>query len=104
VITGLMSSHFELQNVALDWWKTQKVPDVQAALYGRSFFAGLGAIGLAAGRAGQSIDVADYEIRGGLNEACRIRPSGAGWFGQINEALWAIQARGDALFEATKIG
>jgi hypothetical protein len=39
VITGLMSSHFELQNVALDWWKTQKVPDVQAALYGRSIFS-----------------------------------------------------------------
>ena len=104
VITGLMSSHFELQNVALDWLKTQKVPDAQAALYVRSFFAGLGAIGLAAGRAGQSIDVADYETLGGLNEACRIRLSGAGWFGQINEALWAIQARGDALFEATKIG
>jgi pyrroline-5-carboxylate reductase len=37
VITGLMSSHFELQNVALDWLKTQKVPDAQAALYVRSF-------------------------------------------------------------------
>jgi pyrroline-5-carboxylate reductase len=104
VITGLMSSHFELQNVALDWLKTQKVPDAQAALYVRSFFAGLGAIGLAAGRAGQSIDVADYETLGGLNEACRIQLGGAGWFGQINEALWAIQARGDALFEATQIG
>jgi pyrroline-5-carboxylate reductase len=104
LITGLMSSHFELQNVALDWLKTQKVPDAQAALYVRSFFAGLGAIGLAAGRAGQSIDVADYETLGGLNEACRIQLGGAGWFGQINEALWAIQARGDALFEATKIG
>ena len=103
-ITGLMSSHFELQNVALDWLKTQKVPDGQAALYVRSFFAGLGAIGLAAGRAGQSIDVADYETRGGLNEACRIQLSDAGWFGQINEALGAIRARGDALSEATKTG
>jgi pyrroline-5-carboxylate reductase len=103
-ITGLMSSHFELQNVALDWLKTQKVPDGQAALYVRSFFAGLGAIGLAAGRAGQSIDVADYETRGGLNEACRIQLSGAGWFGQVNEALRAIRARGDALSEATKTG
>ena len=99
-----MSSHFELQNVALDWLKTQKVPYAQAALYVRSFFAGLGAIGLAAGRTGQSIDVADYETLGGLNEACRIQLGGAGWFGQINEALWAIQAHGDALFEATKIG
>jgi pyrroline-5-carboxylate reductase len=104
VITGLMSSHFELQNVALDWLKTQKVPDEQAALYVRSFFAGLGAIGLAAGRAGESIDVADYETRGGLNETCRIQLSGAGWFGQIIEALGAIQARGDALSEATKTG
>jgi pyrroline-5-carboxylate reductase len=103
-ITGLMSSHFELQNVALDWLKTQKVPDGQAALYVRSFFAGLGAIGLAAGRAGQSIDVADYETRGGLNETCRIQLSGVGWFGQINEALRAIRARGDALSEATKRG
>jgi pyrroline-5-carboxylate reductase len=103
-ITGLMSSHFELQNVVLDWLKTQMVPDAQAALYVRSFFAGLGAIGLAAGRAGQSIDVADYETRGGLNEACRSQLSGAAWFGQINEALWAIQARGDALSEATKTG
>jgi pyrroline-5-carboxylate reductase len=103
-ITGLMSSHFELQNVALDWLKTQKVPDRQAALYVRSFFAGLGAIGLAAGRAGQSIDVVDYETRGGLNEACRIQLSGAGWFEQINEALWAIQARGNALSGATKTG
>ena len=77
-ITGLMSSHFELQNVALDWLKTQKVPDAQAALYVRSFFAGLGAIGLAAGRAGQSIDVADYETRGGLNEACRTSAQGRG--------------------------
>jgi pyrroline-5-carboxylate reductase len=100
-ITGLMSSHFELQNVALDWLKTQEVPDGQAALYVRSFFAGLGAIGLAAGRAGQSID---YETRGGLNEACRIQLSGAGWFGQVNEALRAIRARGDALSEATKTG
>jgi pyrroline-5-carboxylate reductase len=104
VITGLMSSHFELQNVVLDWLKTQKVPDAQAALYVRSFFAGLGAIGVAVGRAGQSIDVADYETRGGLNEACRIQLEGAGWFGQINEALWAIQARGNALSEATKTG
>jgi pyrroline-5-carboxylate reductase len=103
-VTGLMSSHFELQNVALDWLKTQRVPDGQAALYVRSFFAGLGAIGLAAGRAGQSIDVADYETRGGLNEACRIQLSGAGWFGQVNEALRAIRARGDALSEATKTG
>ena len=103
-ITGLMSSHFELQNVALEWLKTQKVPDGQAALYVRSFFAGLGAIGLAAGRAGQSIDVAGYETRGGLNEACRIQLSGAGWFGQVNEALRAIRARGDALSEAAKTG
>jgi pyrroline-5-carboxylate reductase len=103
-ITGLMSSHFELQNVALDWLKTQEVPDGQAALYVRSFFAGLGAIGLAAGRAGQPIDVADYETRGGLNEACRIQLSDAGWFGQVDEALRAIQARGDALSEATKTG
>jgi len=103
-ITGLMSSHFELQNVALDWLKSQKIPDAQAGLYVRSFFAGLGAIGLAAGRAGQSIDVADYETRGGLNEACRNQLSGAGWFGQVNEALWAIQARGDALSGATKTG
>jgi hypothetical protein len=99
-----MSSHFELQNVALDWLKTQKVPNAQAALYVRSFFAGLGAMGLAADRAGQSIDVADYEARGGLNDACRIQLCGAGWFGQINEALRAIQARGDALSDATKIG
>jgi pyrroline-5-carboxylate reductase len=104
VITGLMSSHFELQNVVLDWLKTQKVPGAQAALYVCSFFAGLGAIGLAAGRAGQSIDVADYETRGGLNEACRIQLSGVGWFAQINEALRAIRARGDALSEATKKG
>ena len=103
-ITGLMSSHFELQNVALDWLKSQKIPDAQAGLYVRSFFAGLGAIGLAAGRAGQSIDVADFETRGGLNEACRNQLSGAGWFGQVNEALWAIQARGDALSEAAKRG
>ena len=103
-ITGLMSSHFELQNVALDWLKSQKIPDAQAGLYVRSFFAGLGAIGLAAGRAGQSIDVADYETRGGLNEACRNQLSGAGWFGQVNEALWAIQARGDVLSGATKTG
>jgi hypothetical protein len=99
-----MSSHFELQNVVLDWLKTEMVPDAQAALYVRSFFAGLGAIGVAVGRAGQSIDVADYETRGGLNEACRIQLGGAGWFGQINEALWAIQARGNALSEATKTG
>jgi hypothetical protein len=46
--------------------------------------------------------VADYETRGGLNEACRIQLSGAGWFGQIIEALRAIQARADALSEATK--
>jgi pyrroline-5-carboxylate reductase len=103
-ITGLMSSHFELQNVALDWLKTQEVPDGQAALYVRSFFAGLGTIGLAAGRAGQSIDVAGYETRGGLNEACRIQLSRAGWFGQVNEALRAIRARGDALSEAAKTG
>ena len=103
-ITGLMSSHFELQSVALDWLKTQEVPDGQAALYVRSFFAGLGAIGLAACRAGQSIDVAGYETRGGLNEACRIQLSGAGWFGQVNEALRAIRARGDALSEAAKTG
>jgi hypothetical protein len=84
--------------------KTQKVPDGQAALYVRSFFAGLGAVGLAAGRAGQSIDVGDYETRGGLNEACRIQLSDAGWFGQINQALWAIRARADALSDATKTG
>jgi pyrroline-5-carboxylate reductase len=103
-ITGLMSSHFELQNVALDWLKTQSVPEGQAALYIRSFFAGLGAIGLAADRAGRSINVAEYETRGGLNEACRVQLSGAGWFGQVNEALRTIRARGDALSEATKTG
>ena len=103
-ITGLMSSHFELQNVALDWLKTQGVPDEQAALYVRSFFAGLGAIGLAAGRAGQSIDVADYETRGGLNEACRTQLRRAGWFRQVDEALRAIERRGDALSQETKTG
>ena len=103
-ITGLMSSHFELQNVAIDWLRTQEVPEEQAALYVRSFFAGLGSIGLAAGRAGEPIDVAEYETRGGLNEACRTRLHGTGWFGQINEALRAIQARGDALSKAAKTG
>jgi hypothetical protein len=52
----------------------------------------------------RAIDVADYETRGGLNEACRIELSGAGWFGKINEALRAIEARGDALSQATKTG
>jgi pyrroline-5-carboxylate reductase len=103
-ITGLMSSHFELQNIALDWLKTQKVPEGQAALYVRSFFSGLGAIGLASGRAGQPIDVGDYETRGGLNEAARIQLSGAGWFEQVRQALQAIRARGDDLSEATKKG
>lgn len=101
-ITGLMSSHFALQNVAIDWLRTQKVPEAQAALYVRSFFAGLGSIALAAGRAGEPIDVADYETRGGLNEACRTRLRGTGWFEQIDEALRAIQARGDALSKAAK--
>lgn len=97
-ISGLISSHFELQNVAVEWLRAQSVSDVTASLYVRSFFAGLGASALAAARddqtsKGHTIEVAACETPGGLNEACRMQLTDRGWFRQVGEALAAIQRR-----------
>jgi hypothetical protein len=73
--------------------------------FGKEFAAEAVRLVEVSGRTQRKIDrCGDYETRGGLNEACRKQLSGAGWFGQLNEALQAIQARGDALSEATKRG
>ena len=105
-ITGLISSHFELQNVVFEWLRAQNVSDVTASLYVRSFFAGLGASALAAAHddhtsTGQAIEVAACETPGGLNEACRMHLTDRGWFGQFGEALAAIQRRARELSEST---
>ncbi|TXH32418.1 MAG: hypothetical protein E6Q98_25105 [Rhodospirillaceae bacterium] len=92
VVSGLMSSHFQLQNTAAAWLEKSGLPPHQAALYVRSMFAGLGEIGLAAAHAGEEIDPRDYETPGGLNECGRAFFKDRHWFDQSTAALDAIDA------------
>lgn len=92
VVSGLMSSYFQLQNTVASWLETSGLPSHQAALYVRSMFAGLGEIGLAAAHAGEEIDPTDYETPGGLNERGRAHLNEQKWFDRSVAALEAIQA------------
>jgi pyrroline-5-carboxylate reductase len=92
IASGLMSSHFELQNTMIQWLAGKGVPKDAAGLYVRSFFVGLGEIGLASQKSGAAIDPKDYETSGGLNETGRAFLKTAGWFDRARDALDAVEA------------
>ena len=95
--SGVMSSHFQLQATVIDWLQTKGLPPAQASLYIRSLFAGLGETGLAAARAGLSLEVEDFETPNGLNHRGRTYLRDHRWFELLTEALEAIDAHGRTL-------
>jgi Pyrroline-5-carboxylate reductase len=97
VASGLMSSYFQLQNVAVDWLRSRGLPDAQASIYMRSLFAGLAEVALATDRAGEPLDPGHHETRGGLNERGRAHLMETGWFDRWSEALDIIEAHGRTL-------
>ena len=104
VASGLMSSYFQLQNVAVDWLRSRGLPDVQASQYVRSLFAGLAEVALAQERAGEPLDPGHHETRGGLNERSRAHLLETGWFDRWSEALDIIEAHGRTLSKGGEPG
>jgi len=92
IASGLMSSHFELQNTIIQWLETRKVSSSQASLYIRSFFDGLGTTGLATERRGEALLPREYETPGGLNEAGRAHLRASGWFEHLTRGLDVIES------------
>ncbi|HWK46791.1 MAG TPA: NAD(P)-binding domain-containing protein [Stellaceae bacterium] len=91
IASGMMSSHFELQNTIIRWLEARKVPSPSASLYVRSFFDGLSEIGLATERLGEAVQPKEYETPGGLNETGRAHLKTSGWFEQLTSGLDVVE-------------
>ncbi|MBS7589231.1 NAD(P)-binding domain-containing protein [Ancylobacter defluvii] len=89
--SGMMSSFYAMQNTVIGWLESRGIAGPTAALYMRSLYAGLGALGLDAARKGEPIDPAHHETAGGLNECARRHLSAHGWFDEISAALDAVE-------------
>jgi len=91
--SALMSTHFELQNVIVDWLVSRDMAPASAVAYVRSMFDGLAAVGLSAMRDGEPLDPAHHETKGGLNEFGRRHLREAGWFDAAARTLDLIEGR-----------
>jgi pyrroline-5-carboxylate reductase len=92
IASGLMSSHFQLQNTVRDWLESRGIAPSQASRYVRSLFAGLGELALAAERKGDPLPPQDYETKGGLNETARAYFNRLGWFDEMTKVLDVVEA------------
>jgi pyrroline-5-carboxylate reductase len=90
--SGLMSTHFQMQNAVIDWLRAKGIPHAQSSGFVRSLYIGLGELALRDERRGGSLPPGNYETKGGLNEAARAYLNGAGWFGEMAKVLDVIVA------------
>ncbi len=87
IASGLMSSHFQLQNTVVDWLEARGLARDQAARFVRSLFVGLGELAAADERRTGSLPPEHYETKGGLNETARAYFNRAGWFNEMSRVL-----------------
>jgi pyrroline-5-carboxylate reductase len=92
IASGLMSSHFQMQNAVLDWLRARGIPDAQSSGFVRSLYIGLGELALHDERRGGSLPPENYETKGGLNEAARAYLNRVGWFDEMGRVLDVVEA------------
>jgi pyrroline-5-carboxylate reductase len=92
IASGLMSSHFQMQNSVLDWLTARGIPAAQSSAFVRSLYIGLGELALRDERRGGSLPPEHYETKGGLNETARAYLNRVGWFGEMGRVMDVIEA------------
>jgi pyrroline-5-carboxylate reductase len=92
IASGLMSSHFQMQNTVVDWLRARGIADAEASGFVRSLYIGLGELALRDERRGGSLPPAHYETKGGLNETARAYFNRVGWFEEMTRVLDVVEA------------
>jgi pyrroline-5-carboxylate reductase len=90
--SGLMSTHFQMQNTVIDWLRARGIADAQSSGFVRSLYIGLGELALRDERRGGSLPPEHYETKGGLNETARAYLNRVGWFDEMTRALDVVEA------------
>jgi pyrroline-5-carboxylate reductase len=91
IASGLMSSHFQMQNTIIDWLRARGVSEARSSGLVRSLFIGLGELALRDEQRGGSLPPEHYETRGGLNETARAYLNQAGWYDELTKVLDTIE-------------
>jgi len=92
IASGLMSSHFQMQNAVVDWLRARGISDAQSSGFVRSLYIGLGELALRDERRRGSLPPENYETKGGLNETARAYLNRVGWFDEMAKVLDVIDA------------
>ncbi len=92
IASGLMSSHFQMQNAVVDWLRARGMSDARTSAFVRSLFIGLGELALRDEQRGGSLPPEHYETTGGLNETARAYLNRAGWFDEVTKVLDTVEA------------
>ena len=99
IASGMMSAHFQMQNVVVDWLRTRGIADAQSSGFVRSLYIGLGELALRDERRGGSLPPEHYETKGGLNETARAYLNQAGWFDEMTRVLDVVEAHRKTLLK-----
>jgi pyrroline-5-carboxylate reductase len=92
IVSGLMSSHFQMQNNVVDWLRARGISPAQSSGFVRSLYIGLGELALRDERRGGSLPPEHYETKGGLNETARAYLNRVGWFDEMARVLDVVDA------------
>jgi pyrroline-5-carboxylate reductase len=92
IVSGLMSTYFQMQNSVVDWLRARDVPDAQSSAFVRAMYNGLGELALQDERKTGSLLPQHYETKGGLNEAARAYLNRVGWFDEMSKVLDIVEA------------
>ncbi|MBH0238780.1 NAD(P)-binding domain-containing protein [Methylobrevis albus] len=103
IASALMSSHYEMQNRVVAWLLKRGMAEDAATAYVRSMYDGLAEVTLQALAAGETVDPAHHETRGGLNEHGRARFRETGWFDAVEATLESIAAHAERLRKPEKV-
>jgi pyrroline-5-carboxylate reductase len=92
IASGLMSSHFQMQNSVVDWLRARGIPDAQSSSFVRSLYIGLGELALRDECRSGSLPPEHYETKGGLNERARAYLNDVGWFDEMTKVMDVVEA------------
>jgi len=92
IASGLMSSHFQMQNAVVDWLRARGIAEAQSSGFVRSLYIGLGELALRDERRGGALPPEHYETKGGMNEAARAYLGRVGWFDEMARVMDVIDA------------